>query len=115
MPMVLDTSLPVFVGLTVCLFGVASFLTGQALATTWRPAWQVLPCGLALAAFDRFLVFALFDGELLSLPGYGLHALLLLAICAAAYRLTQAHRMVAQYPWLYERAGLFRWRRRGGT
>jgi len=27
-----------------------------------------------------------------------------------AYRLTQAHKMVAQYPWLYERAGLFAWR-----
>jgi hypothetical protein len=112
METVLDASLPVFFGLTVGLFGLASFLTGQALATTWRPAWQVLPCGLALAAFDRFLIFALFDGDLLSVTAYGLHAVLLSGICGIAYRLTQAHKMVLQYPWLYERAGPFSWRQR---
>lgn len=108
----LDASLPVFLGLTVGLFGLASFLTGQALATTWRPIWQVLPCVLLLAAFDRFLVFALFDGDLLSVTAYTLHAILLAAICATAFRLTQAHKMVAQYPWLFERQGPFRWRAR---
>jgi hypothetical protein len=109
----LDASWPVFLGLTVGLFGLASFLTGQALATTWRPLWQVLPCVLLLTAFDRFLVFALFDGDLLAVTAFALHALLLAAICSTAFRLTQAHKMVAQYPWLYERDGPFGWRPRG--
>ena len=39
-------------------------------------------------------------------------AALLLAVAALAFRVTQAGCMVAQYPWLYERAGLFAWRER---
>jgi hypothetical protein len=42
-------------------------------------------------------------------------AVALIAIGAAAYRLTQAHRMVRQYPWIYERQGLFSWRVKGGA
>jgi len=29
-----------------------------------------------------------------------------------AYRLTLARRMTVQYPWLYERTGIFTWRNR---
>jgi branched-chain amino acid transport system ATP-binding protein len=36
----------------------------------------------------------------------------LVAIGLFAYRLNRARKMVSQYPWLYERAGLFRWRDR---
>jgi len=28
-----------------------------------------------------------------------------------AYRVIRAHKMVTQYPWLYQRAGLFSWRK----
>ena len=112
METVLDAPWPVFLGLTVGLFGLASFLTGQALASSWRPLWQVLPSALLLAAFDRFLVFALFDGDLLSPAAYVVHAILLACICGFAYRLTQVHKMVAQYPWLFERVGPFAWRPR---
>jgi len=110
MESLLGTSWPVFIGLTVVLFGGASFLMGQALAETWRPAWQNVLFGLMLGAADRFLNFALFGGELLTITGYVIHSAVLVAIALAAYRLTQAHKMVAQYPWLYERAGLFAWR-----
>ncbi len=57
------TSVPVFIGLTVVLFGGCAFMTGQALATTWRPLWQVIPYALMLGAADRFLGFALFGGQ----------------------------------------------------
>ena len=36
----------------------------------------------------------------------------LIGMGAAAYRLTQARKMVTQYPWLYEPAGPFAWRER---
>jgi hypothetical protein len=35
---------------------------------------------------------------------------LLALIASAAWRATRARRMTLQYPWLYERVGLFGWR-----
>lgn len=102
-------SLPVFIGVTLVFMGGCAFMAGMALASTWRPMWHVVPYGLGLGLIDRFLRFALFDGELLSLSGYVLDSIVLLAIALAAYRLTKARRMVSQYPWLYRRTGLFGW------
>lgn len=110
----IGADLPTFVGLTVILFGAAAFMTGQAVAQNWRPAWQcVVYCGL-LGLFDRFLHYALFDGVLLSLSGYITHWLLLSAIGLSAFRMQSVKMHVTQYPWLYERSGLFRWRERQG-
>jgi hypothetical protein len=107
----LGASVSVFIGVTLVLFGGAAWLTGQALAATWRPVWQTFLYAPLLAALDRFFIYALFEGELLSLPAYLLHAMVLLAATLLAYRLTKARKMVSQYPWLYERAGPFGWRR----
>lgn len=101
------TSIPVFIGLTLILFGGCAFMTGQALASTWRPAWQVIPYALMLGAADRFLGFALFGGELLSLAGWLLDGAVLVVIGLLAWRLTQVRRMTDQYPWLYVRTGPF--------
>jgi hypothetical protein len=103
----------VFIGLTLVFGGGCAFMTGQAVASTWRPWWQCVAYALGLGAADRFLGFALFGGELLSLPGYLLDTTLLALIALAAWRTTLARRMCVQYPWLYERAGLFGWRQRG--
>ena len=46
----LGTSHWVFVCATVILFGWAAFMTGQALAQTWRPLWHLVPYSLMLAA-----------------------------------------------------------------
>ncbi|AVM73807.1 DUF6867 family protein [Magnetospirillum gryphiswaldense] len=105
-------SIPVFIGVTLGFMGGCAFMTGHSISNTWRPLWQVLAYALLLGAADRFLVFALFGGPLLSLAGYGLDTLVLAAIGAAAWRATRARRMCLQYPWLYERVGLFGWRER---
>lgn len=110
----LGTSLSVFIGATIILFGWAAYMTGQALAQTWRPLWHLVPYSLLLAAGNRFLVFALFGGRLLSPLGYVVTVVILLAFSIMAYRATQARKMVNQYPWLYERAGPFAWRDRQG-
>jgi len=34
------------------------------------------------------------------------------AACAFGFWMTRVRQMVEQYPWAYERAGFFRWRRR---
>jgi hypothetical protein len=40
MESLLGTTLPVFIGMTVFVMGFAAFMTGQALANTWQPAWK---------------------------------------------------------------------------
>lgn len=104
------TSWGVLIGLTIVLFGGCAFMTGQSLASNWRPWWLVLPYGLMLGAANRFLGYALFQGDLLSLPGWLLDSTILITIAAAAFRLTRARRMASQYPWLFMRTGPFSWR-----
>ena len=106
----LGTSIWVFVGITVIVIGFAAFMTGQASANTWKPAWHTIIYCLLLGFTDRFLIFALFDGELLSPTGYLVDSTVLIAISLFAYRLTKARKMVGQYPWLYRRSGLFGWK-----
>lgn len=106
------SSFGVFVGLTGILIGFAAALTGQAVADTWRPRWQVIASTFGLALVARFLDFSLFGGRLLSLPAFLFAWLWLAAVGLTAWQVTLAHNMVRQYPWLYQRAGAFAWRRR---
>ena len=107
---VLGTSWAVFIGMTVMLMGFASFMTGQAVANTWQPMWQIVPYAILLGAADRFLIFSLFHGQLLHFSGYVIDTLVLMAISALGYRLTLTRNMIGQYPWLYERSGPLSWR-----
>ena len=99
-----------FLVLTVAVMGFTAYMTGYAMAQTWKPAWHALAYALLLGAADRFLAYSLFDGALLSVPGYVIDTTVLVAITLFAYRITRAQRMVSQYPWLYRRTGLFSWR-----
>ena len=110
MEALLGTTPGVFFTMTVAVMGFAAFMTGQALAGTWKPIWQAAFYSLLLGFADRFLTFSLFDGELLSLSGYLIDSAVLVAIGLFAHRLTQARKMATQYPWVYERAGLLSWR-----
>ena len=64
----------VFLLLTVIIFGGAAFLMGQAIAETWRPAWQNVAYGLLLAVANRFLDGALFKSDWLDLGQYAVVA-----------------------------------------
>ena len=112
MSALLGASAASFLGLTLLLFGAAAVATGRALARSWRPLWQALPYAALLAVADRFLLYALFGGELLSASGYAIAASILLLVTLLGYRATQARLMVRQYPWLYEKAGPLGWRER---
>ena len=101
-----------FFGLTVLLFGAAALASGRALARNWRPLWQTVPYAMLLAAADRFLLYALFEGELEAVGGFAIAWVILLAFSLLAYRATRARLMVRQYPWLYEPAGPLSWRER---
>ncbi len=102
-------NIPVFIGITLVLFGGAAYMTGQALALTWRPLPHLFGYALLLGAADRFLVFALFDGELTSLSGYLIDTAVIMLIGLLAFRITRVNRMISQYPWLYRRANLLSW------
>ena len=106
MESLLGTSIPVFIGITLFLIGGATYMTGQALALTWRPVWQVFPYCLLLGFADRFLVFSLFGGELLSFSGYLIDTSVLILICLTSYRITQVRKIIQQYPWLYRQKSL---------
>lgn len=112
MESLLGTTVPVFIGVTCIIIGFAAYMTGQAMANTWRPVWQLFVYGALLGLASRFLIFSLFDGKLLSVTGYVIDSVVLIAIAGYAFRLTRARKMINQYPWLYERAGLFGWKDR---
>lgn len=101
-----------FLVLTLVLYGGAALMTGRSLARGWRPFWQTVPYAALLAIGDRFLLYALFAGDLLSPSGYAVAAAVVWIIAASAYRLALVRLMLRQYPWLYERAGPFAWRER---
>ena len=111
----LGTSLGVFVGLTVIIIGGTAIMTGRALADGWKPPWQVVAACFGLALADRFLVYALFGGELLSLSGFIIDFVVITALALIAHRLTLVHKMVAQYPWRYERESLWTYREKSGA
>ena len=114
MESLLGTTPAVYFAVTVVVMGFAAFMTGQALAATWKPLWQAVFYCVLLGLGARFLIFSLFDGTLLSLSGYLIDCAVLVAIGLFAYRLTRARKMISQYPWIYERAGLLGWREKPG-
>ena len=116
MQAILGTSLAVFITVTVIIMGAAAFMTGQAVARTWRPVGQVVFYAVLIGLTDRFLTWALFEGELLSPTGFMIDTAVLMAIALSAYRITRVAKILAQYPWLYERAGFWSYseKRSGG-
>ena len=100
----------VFLLVTVIIGGAASFMTGRAIAQTWRPYWHIPFYALAIAATVRFFHYALFDEPLLSLKNLVVDFAVVLIAATFGYRLYRAHQMARQYPWLFERTGPLRWR-----
>jgi hypothetical protein len=97
------------------LGGGAAWLTGRAIAHTWRPFWHLIGYTVLLGAGVRFTHFALFEAELLSLPSYLVDTLFLIVVASFSWRLTRTKQMVTQYNWLYERSGLLTWRARAAS
>lgn len=108
----LGTPWTVYLAVAVWLMGAAAYATGRAVAGLWRPAWQVFGYCCLLSLATRFLIYALFAGKLLSLSGFFTDLVWLTAVGLVGYRVTLARKMATQYPWLYERVGIWGFRRR---
>ena len=113
MEAVLPHDFLVFLLFTIPFMGGSAFLMGRALAKTWRSAWWVAPYSVLLGLVDRFLVFALFEGELLSLFQYIGDTCPILFIGLLAYRLYFVSMLVNQYPWIYRRTTWVTYANRG--
>jgi small-conductance mechanosensitive channel len=107
-----EGSFGVFILVTIFMGGGAAWLSGRAIAGTWRPWWHVAFYMLILALAVRFMHFALFDGTLLSLHYYLIDAAFCLIFGFLGFRTTRAGQMVTQCRWIYATAGPFSWVRR---
>jgi hypothetical protein len=109
-----EHSFGVFLLATIMLGGGAALLAGRAIASTWRPQWQIALYGFILAAAVRFIHFSLFGGTLMSLHYYLVDSAFCIALGLLGFRATRASQMVTQYCWLNETTSLLRWRRKLG-
>lgn len=100
-----ENGLWVFVLVTLVMGGSAAFVTGKAVAQTWRPVWQVLIYSALLAGAVRFIQYALFEQPFLAPTNLLLDALVLIAFGLAGYRLMRTRQLSAQYPWLFAAGG----------
>lgn len=105
-----ENSFGVFLLVQVFLGCGGAWMTGRAVARSWKPLPTLAVYVALLACAVRFLDYALFHGTLVSVH-YWLVAFVLLGVAAgAAWRFTRAGQMTSQYRWLYERTGPFSWR-----
>lgn len=102
----IEGNLGVFLMVTVIIGGGTAYMTGRAVAMTWRPSWQLGLYVFVLAAATRFVHYALFGADLLSIRYYLVDLVVLAAIAALGFRITEVASMTRQYSWLYERSSL---------
>ena len=95
-----ENSFGVFLLVTVVLGGGTAWLSGRAIAQTWRPWWSVAAYMLVLGAVVRFFHFALFGGTLLSPHFYAIDTGVVLLFAMAGFRVTRARQMAQQYGFL---------------
>ena len=92
-----ENSFGVFLLVTLVLGGGTAWLSGRAIAQTWRPWWSVAAYMLVLGAVIRFFHFALFGGTLLSPHFYTVDTGIALLFGMAGFRVTRARQMARQY------------------
>lgn len=110
--LILGTTYPVFIGVTLVLMCGCAILMGRSLASSWQPARRAVPYALLLGIADRLLIYGLFNGNIISVPGFVVDTYCILLAALVTYRFTLAGQMVRQYPWLYRRFLIFGWRKR---
>jgi len=67
MGLIWEVSLGEFVFVTLILGGGAAWLAGRGVALSWDPMWKAAVWMAPLAAVVRFIHYALFSGNLLTL------------------------------------------------
>jgi GR25 family glycosyltransferase involved in LPS biosynthesis len=107
-----EDSFGVFLLVTVAMGGGAAWLSGRAIAATWRPWWQIVAYMLILGAAVRFIHYALFEGTLASPYYYAVDSAVCMLFGFLGFRVTRAAQMATQYGFRNVRTGLVSWARR---
>jgi hypothetical protein len=115
----LGVRLPIFIGMTLILMGGGALMIGQVMASHWKPMWMAVAYAVLLAVGTGFLSLALFYGDPFFRMGQWLHCIAVdavfhIAYALLAFRVTWVWKMVNQYPWQYEPAGLLGIREKPG-
>ena len=110
-----EPSFGLFLLITVIMGGWAAWMTGRAIALTWRAYWNLILYLVVLGLAVRFIHFALFQGTLLSVHYYAMDTIVLLIVGTLGFRYYRARQMTTQYRWMYERTGLFTWKDKAAT
>lgn len=85
--------------LTILLGGAAAWVTGQTVAETWKPYWQLVWYMALLAAAVRFFHYALFHEPLLDPVHYTASTAYLMLVAALGHRAARHRQMREQYGW----------------
>lgn len=95
-----EQSLLPFLLVTLVMGGGAAWLSGRAIALTWRPWWMVLLAAFALGVAVRFFHHTLFGGTLLTPHYFAVDTVILVLLALAGFRLTRTRQMARQYGFL---------------
>lgn len=95
----------VFLLVTVLMGGLTAYATGSAIASTWRPPWQIVVYGLLTAAAVRFIHFALFAEPFVAPRSYVVDLIVLIVASWIGFRITRRRQMHEQYGRLTAGAG----------
>ena len=107
-----EPSIWLFLFVTCVMGGWAAWMTGRAMASTWRSSLHLIGYLLILGAAVRFIHFALFGGTLVSLHYYVVDTIVVQIIGAIGYRTTRVGQMIDKYRWLHVADGPFFWKDR---
>lgn len=108
---VIEVSIADFLVVSLILGGSAAWMSGRAIAMTWRPYWHVVLYMVFFAVVVRWVHWALFGGTLFSLHFYLVDLVVVLSLATLGYRALRTHQMTTQYRWLFQRVNAFGWRR----
>ena len=107
-----EDSFGVFLLVSIILGGGTAWLSGRAIALTWRPAWQVFVYSLILGGVVRFIHFSLFGGTLLSVHYYLVDSGVCMMFGFLGFRAARVAQMVTHYRWINRPGGPLRWRKK---
>ncbi len=97
----------------ILLCCAAAWMIGKSVATDWKGLGQLLAFVLILGLGVRFLHFALYEAQFISVSRYMVDTFVLAVVAYIGYRYTRTNQMTTQYHWLYEKLSPLSFRERG--
>lgn len=107
-----EVSIADFIFVTMILGGGTAWMTGRAVAQTWRTPLQLAGYMILLGLAVRFIHFALFHGTLLSGYYFLIDFVFILVFAFLGMRFTRAEQIARQYSFAFTRSGPFGWRQK---